>query len=313
MSLRLVALSDMNSPTLADLRAKVAHRRNRLYVKSERLLARFSEGDAKKILFSEKPEWIEAIKSGFQGLPHQVEVGPIDQDSFLRYDVVVPLTLSALEEARRHSQLRKSALPLPSAESVRLCNDKYDFNKALIKVGFGRYVPRVAQGQALKPPYILKKRIGSWGKDCFIIRDREDEMAQIDRITDPGYFCQELVRGSSEFATHILFADGRIIKALNIKYEFGCSAPIKGQSAENFQVIHRCPYLELFGQILRTIRFEGICCVNYKVEKGQPFLLEINPRFGGSLAPYFFSFIRHLHPHARPQQAGFYSPRVSAE
>jgi predicted ATP-grasp superfamily ATP-dependent carboligase len=34
--------------------------------------------------------------------------------------------------------------------------------------------------------------------------------------------------------------------------------------------------------------------VNYKVVRGLPYILEINPRFGGSLTPYFFSFIRHL-------------------
>jgi len=30
------------------------------------------------------------------------------------------------------------------------------------------------------------------------------------------------------------------------------------------------------------------------VMRGRPYILEINPRFGGTLGPYFFSFIRHL-------------------
>ena len=34
------------------------------------------------------------------------------------------------------------------------------------------------------------------------------------------------------------------------------------------------------------------CCIHYKGAKVRLFLLEINPRFGGSLAPYFFSFVR---------------------
>ncbi|MGH8049795.1 MAG: hypothetical protein ACREPB_03945, partial [Arenimonas sp.] len=36
------------------------------------------------------------------------------------------------------------------------------------------------------------------------------------------------------------------------------------------------------------------CCFNYKVRDGQAMILEINPRFGGSLCQYFISFIRHL-------------------
>lgn len=282
------------APNLADLRAKMAQRRNWLYVKSEKLRALLSFGNAKKILFSGKPDWFDAIKTGFRHLPHQVESGSITEDSFRSYDIVVPLSLATLEDARHRSPLQKNALPLPSEESVRLCDDKYEFNQALVKVGFGRYIPKVAQGAGLATPYILKKRVGTWGKECYIIRNREDEVAHSDRITDPDYFCQELVPGSSEFATHILFIDGRIVKALNIKYQFAIDTPIKGQNVERLRAIHRCPYLDLFARILQAIQFNGLCCVNYKVSDGQPFLLEINPRFGGSLAPYFFSFVRYF-------------------
>lgn len=276
------------------LRAKMAKHRNRLYVKSEKLLALLSSGGAKKILFSEKPEWADEIKNGFRRLPHQIEFGSVAEDSFERYDIVVPLTITALEKARGFSLRQKNMLPLPSAESVRLCDDKYAFNQALIQAGLGKHIPKMAPGLELTPPYILKKRIGSWGKDCYLIRNHEDEQTQLNRITDPEYFCQQLITGTTEFATHILFAEGRIIKALNVKYKFAADMPIKGQDAALFQVLHRCPYLDLFAQILQTIQFEGLCCVNYKVVKNEPLLLEINPRFGGSLAPYFFSFIRHL-------------------
>ena len=78
-------------------------------------------------------------------------------------------------------------------------------------------------------------------------------------------------------------------------YEFDSEIPIKGQDAWLYRAIRRCPYLTLFSNILNSIGFQGLCCVNYKVERGRPYILEINPRFGGSLTPYFFSFIRHLH------------------
>lgn len=280
--------------TVAALRSRVAWHRNQFYVRSEKLLALLCSGGTKRILLSGRSDWIDDIKGGFQRLPHYVEHGDITEDSFQHYDVVVPLSLNALQEARRCSPQKKNALPLPSAESVRLCDDKYEFNDALIQAGFGRYIPKMGLGMALQPPYILKKRIGWWGTGCYIIRDRADEQAHLERINDPEYFCQDIITGPVEFATHILFVGGRIVKALNIKYESASDTPIKGQDAFLYRVIHRCPYLKLFTRILRTIKFEGLCCVNYKVAKGQPFLLEINPRFGGSLAPYFFSFVRHL-------------------
>lgn len=294
MPLRLVGIFGLVLPNLALVRAKVASLRNRLYLISEKLHALLSSGGAKKILFSGKPDWTDAIKTGFRRLPHQVGFGSITEDSFQRFDIVVPLSLPAIEEARRYFPQQKNAFPLPAAESVRLCDDKYEFNQALVKAGFGRHIPKMVTGLALTPPYILKRRIGEFGSECYMIRNYCDEEAQLDRITDSEYFCQELIPGTAEFATHILFVDGRIVKALNIKYEFASDTPIKGQDVAQFTVIHRCLYLDLFTRVLRTIQFEGLCCVNYKVAKGQPFLLEINPRFGGSLSPYFFSFIRHL-------------------
>ena len=274
------------------IRRTMAYRRNRFYIRSEKLLALLCSGGAKKILFSGQPDWTGYIKDGFRRLPHQVDFGPITADSYERYDAVVPLTIAALDEARRYSRVKKISIPVPSAESVCLCNDKYEFNQALIRAGFGDYLPRM--GNAIEPPYILKKRVGWWGNDCYIIRNRDDERAQLDRITDPEFFCQELIPGPVEFATHILFVEGRIVKALNIKYEFASDIPIKGQDADLLKVVHRCRYLDLFARVLRTIQFEGLCCVNYKVAKGRPFLLEINPRFGGSLGSFFFSFVRHL-------------------
>jgi len=284
----------LRTPYLATVRSKVARRRNLLYLRSEKLRALLASGPPKRILFSEKPDWVDDIRGGFRRLPHEVEFGAITEESFNRYDIVVPLTLSALEDARRYCPMDGNAFPLPSEESVRLCDDKYEFNQALIQSGFGRYIPSMTLGPGLKPPYILKKRIGGWGIDCFVIRSREDEAEQSHRIHDPEYFCQELVLGPTEYATHILFIDGRIVKALNIRYEFAGEAPIKGQDAALLKGVCRCPYLGLFARILGAIEFEGLCCVNYKVANGEPMLLEINPRFGGSLAPYFFSFVRHL-------------------
>lgn len=296
LSLHLVGIFRSVLQNLVVVRVKINLIRNRLYLISEKLRAiTLFRGRAKKILFSGKPDWTDAIKKGFRRLPHQIAFGTITKDSFQRFDIVVPLSLCAIEEARRHfPQQKKNAFPFPAAESVRLCDDKYAFNQALSKSGFGRYIPTMVRGLALAPPYILKKRIGEFGSECYIIRNHSDEEAQLDRITDPEYFCQELIPGTTEFATHILFVDGRIVKALNIKYEFASETPIKGKDVARVKVIHRCLYLDLFARVLRTLKFEGLCCVNYKVAKGQPFLLEINPRFGGSLTPYFFSFIRHL-------------------
>jgi hypothetical protein len=246
-------------------------------------------------LISEKPEWQDEIRQGFQYTGHEVVFGPIAARSSAEFDVVMPLHIPELIQARQWPESQTAnPIPVPSEESFSLCDDKLKFGQALIDRGFGGCIPKMMSGPGLETPYILKKRISAWGKDCWVIRDRRDEWRFRDQISDPEFYCQRIVPGAYEFATHILFAKGRIVKSLNIMYEFESETPIKGQDDPLYRAVHRCPYLDLFSKVLRSIDFQGLCCVNYKVVRGKPYIFEINPRFGGSLTPYFFSFIRHL-------------------
>ena len=280
---------ELNTSTKQSLASK----RNRLYLAYERFLLYLARDKTLRILFSGKPDWSEDIKKGFNGSRHIVEFGPLTDRAFSAFDLVMPLEISDLIAAQQWPQLlAKNPIPIPGEESILLCDDKYRFNLALMQLGFGSYIP--AMGPNLRPPYILKKRISEWGKECRMIQNVEEEMQVLDKLNDSAFYRQEIIRGRYEFATHILFASDRIVKALNIMYEFENEYPIKGQDPNLYKVIHRCSHLDLFASVLRSIGFQGLCCVNYKVVCGRPYIFEINPRFGGTLGPYFFSFIRHL-------------------
>src|SRR6202050_4579987 len=271
----------------------LANKRNRLYLAYEKSLPHLIRRKSLRILFSGKPDWSEDIKKGFRGSGHILEFGPLSAQGFGAFDLVMPLEISGLIAAQQCPQLlSKNPIPIPHEESILLCDDKYKFNQALIQRGFGSNIPTM--GANLPHPYILKKRISDWGKDCQMIRAAGEEVLVLDRLNDPAFYRQEIIPGRFEFATHILFANDRVVKALNIMYEFESEYSIKGQVPDLYKVIHRCGHLDLFADVLRSIDFQGLCCVNYKVMRGRPYILEINPRFGGSLAPYFFSFIRHL-------------------
>ena len=143
-------------------------------------------------------------------------------------------------------------------------------------------------------PYILKKRIDAWGKNTFIITNAYIEQEFAHLLRDPDYFTQELIPGQCEYATHIVFKENKIACSINIEHAFSSNTPIKGKDQRIYSKICHCPFLDLFSSILMLIGFEGLCCINYKVNRNIPHILEINPRFGGSLRPYFFSFIRQL-------------------
>jgi hypothetical protein len=246
-----------------------------------------------KILFSNRQDWKDSIKQGFRCTRHEIAFEELSPNNIKNCDLVVPLTMRDLKYLNEVRDLIvDNPIPIPNMESILLCDDKHLLNQTLIAKGFGNFVPKM--GSALPYPYILKRSISEWGQNSHIITGTQQERIFSDTLTNPEYFSQEFIIGPYEYATHVLFKDQKIACSINIKYAFETETPIKGRDKPIYMKICRCPYLDVFSSILMSIGFEGLCCFNYKVRDDRPFILEINPRFGGSLTPYFFSFIKHV-------------------
>jgi hypothetical protein len=245
-----------------------------------------------KILFSRDQDMEKSITGGFYDSPHEIAFEGFSPRNIKNYDLIVPLTLPDLKYLSEVRDLIiDNPIAIPSMESILLCDDKYLLNKSLAANGFGHFLPK--EGGALTYPYILKKRIDLEGKNSHLISDKQQEQVFSDISTHPEYFSQDFIKGSYEYATHILFKNQRIVHSMNIEYKFNTETPIKGKDKFIYRMICQCPYLDVFAAMLTSIGFNGLCCINYKVCDNHLFLLEINPRFGGSLGRYFFSFIRH--------------------
>lgn len=266
---------------------------NWTYFAKEKIRLHLIFGKKMKILFSIDPTLQERMYTGFMYSRYKIEFNELTPENIKTSDLVVPLTISDLKLLNKDRSLMKdNAIPLPSLEAIRVCDDKYQFYLALKAKGFEYALPKV--GVNLSYPYILKKKWGIGGDDCYIIPGPEREEQYKDLINDNDFFCQEIILGKKEYATHILFKDKQVQASVNVKYTWPGNVAIKGKDKFISRTIVKCPHLGLFTAMLNSIGFEGICCVNYKVRDGKPYVFEINPRFGGSLNLYFFSFIRHL-------------------
>lgn len=212
-------------------------------------------------------------------------------NSKAEYDLILPITIEALTDQEIRNRSSNCSIPLPSIEAVRLCDDKYRFNTTLIANGFEDIIPTMNKKEY---PYILKKKKDEWGQNTFLIFNETDEIEHAERISSSDYFTQEIITGKVEYATHILFKKGRILSAINIKYIFRHDFSIKGKDEEYIKTIAKNKYLDIFTNLLSSIDFQGICCVNYKIKEDKPYIIEINPRLGGSLPPYLFLMLKKL-------------------
>ena len=264
------------------------------FISRERFLSQRWPKRKLKILFSRESSSLEKrIKGGFYDTPHVIAFDVFSPRNIRDYDLIVPLTLPDLKYLNEvRNLIIDNPIPIPSLESILLCDDKYSLNESLAANGFGRFIPKM--GEAPAYPYILKKRIDLEGKNSHLIVNKQQEQRFSNISNHPEYFSQKFMKGAYEYATHILFKNQRIVHAINIEYKFNTETPIKGKDNAMYTMICHCPYLDVFTAMLTSVGFNGLCCVNYKVCDNHLFLLEINPRFGGSLGRYFFSFLRHV-------------------
>lgn len=246
-----------------------------------------------RILFSANEGFETNIRRGFKLLHYEILFDGFAPENIRENDLLVPLNVN---DVRALSKLRHliadKRIPIPTLEAINICDDKYLFNKTLTDKGFKEILPKI--GNNLRVPLFLKKRRDWGGSNSYLISNAEDEEKFKDLINSPDYIRQEIIEGRDEYATHILFRDHKIVTSLTVKHTFPKQLPINGRDKSVYSKISRCIYLNTFSSILEVIGFEGLCCFDYKVVNGKPYLFEINPRFGGSLGTYFFTILRRL-------------------
>lgn len=264
----------------------------RLFITSEVVKSNFPH-PIKSILFSNHPGLKSEIEKCFKHTPYKIDFGEFTPDNIVNYDMIVPLTIEDLKGLNSYPNLiGDNAIPIPSIASITICDDKALLNNYLIENGYSFLIPKLEGTQ--KYPYILKRKIDYSGQNSHIIYDEHEELKFSALLKSSEYYSQAFIPGQYEYATHVLFKNQKITSSMNIEYFFESDTPIKGKNTPLSMATCSCPYLDLFADILTLIEFEGLCCFNYKVYDNQPYLIEINPRFGSSLAPYFLSFINRL-------------------
>jgi len=243
-----------------------------------------------RLLFSVRPPWERMVRSSFSDFPGvKIDFATLTEEIVERADLVVPLEFSDLQWlADRPDLVRNKPIPVPSRKLVELCHDKPAFNAAVIDLGFSDLIPSMEW--PLDYPYIVKPSRGENSNSTFVIRSPSDEVKHAALLADSASFRQEMLAGPVEYATHMAIRKGKMLAELTIEYRFDDQLPVKGSDRYIRRAIS-CPDSELLANVLRALGYEGLCCFNYKMISNKIKLIELNPRFGGSLAPHFKNFL----------------------
>lgn len=241
------------------------------------------------VLFSKHDDWEWLIRNKIKErfpcvVPFFYEYNEINPDIF---DLVIPLSIRAQKYINENvGYLKGQKVINPSNKAIDLCDDKEVFSRFLIESGFADYIPKT--NDKFCYPYILKKKIGVWGKEVTVITDAECELAHINEIESDEYFRQEYIEGECEYTTHIIIINRKIVFYKTLKFTFTDRYFIKGKYYRHKfkEIVDHSNFKDLFEVILNTLEYQGICCFNYKLNKDKVKIFEINPRYGGSMTTF---------------------------
>lgn len=244
------------------------------------------------ILFGDHRTQMPAIERLIDHDRFDIRFAAFNTVDFRTFDLVVPLRVDQIEPARAANADGRRRAVLPSSDLVELCDDKLAFNEKLIELGYGDAIPALLPDPPTRYPYVRKSRRGDFGVGIRVVRGPGEDVPPI-----PDSFAQAAVEGADEYVLHLLRVDGRIRYLLCYRYDMGQPLAVRGEAAAARSITPADPEpaLDRCSAILDALGFEGTCCFNYKLESGEPRILELNPRFGGSLVGDVTTYVQaHL-------------------
>ena len=241
------------------------------------------------VLFSRKAGWQKAIEHGMDKNDQPVvtffyNLDEVNPDLF---DYIIPLTINEQKHLNQYyPYLDGQKVINPSNSSMDMCDDKEFFAHHLVKIGFGDYVPKTNGN--LNYPYILKRKIGEWGVGVTVITDAECELTHAAWLESDDYFRQEYIEGGNEYTTHIIIHNKSIVFYRTLEFKFCDRFFVKGINVKHQakNEVDHSHLRNLFECILNEVKYQGICCFNYKLIGGKVKIFEINPRYGGSMTDF---------------------------
>lgn len=238
-----------------------------------------------RILFGDHRTQAPAIERLADAARFDVRFAAFDAVDFAAFDLVVPLRVDQIAPARAANDDGRRRAVLPDDDLVAAMDDKLLFHRRLTALGFGALLPALLPTllrDGDRPyPHIVKARRGDFGQGIRIVRSPADEPDPL----PPDSFRQEAVTGADEHVLHLLRVDGRVRYRLCYRYEMAADLTVRGavDRPRLIEPADDAPVLGTCAAILDALGFEGTCCFNYKLTEAGLRILELNPRFGGSL------------------------------
>ena len=240
------------------------------------------------LLVGNRPVWRDGVaktidSSRFQIMGTDLNAETIESPDV---DVILPFNFDEYELIGASAYAQKKST-IPSADLVKLADDKLAFNKWLASTEHSLCLPTPLDGvRTLTFPLIWKKRTDECGVNSHIFKTVLDfESADVDLQNDE-YLLQAYIPGDEEFVSHTISFGGVIVYCETNRQIFASAFFVKGKEGPLI-IDNLGPIMPPeIGSILRLMSYTGCACFNYKMLDGVPKIFEMNPRMVAAPSSY---------------------------
>jgi predicted ATP-grasp superfamily ATP-dependent carboligase len=216
----------------------------------------------------------------------------------ITYDLVIPLEEETLLLLAQHREefAPVARLPIPPYEAINRARDKGWLLRHASQQGIP--IPRTAWvtdlaglntiTDTIPPPWVIKPRVSSGSFGIAYVEREEDfsEAYQAVHRRFPFPLVQERIPPEGEaYGCSALLGHGGEVKASFVHRRLR-EYPITGGPSTLRESVHHPQVEDLGIRLLQTLNWYGVAMVEFKVDPrdNEPKLMELNPRFWGSLA-----------------------------
>jgi predicted ATP-grasp superfamily ATP-dependent carboligase len=286
---RILILDGMWNKTLAAVRSLGARGFNvSVGEKTHLATALFSRYCSKRLIYPSPSERPQAF---LDKLKYELARG--------EYDALFPMewTTQALitDPVNRQQFERYTKIPFANADLAELVNDKARLMRYAKRHGVEVPLTMFMNGSedlrgvadTIDYPVVIKPRISSGSRGLAYAWDRSELLRKYPAVHEryPFPIIQEYIPGSEVYGVALLLNFQSQVRA-SFVYKRLRSYPVAGGPSTLRVSAKRDDLQDIAGHLLQSLKWIGIAHVEFKIDprNGRPKLLEVNPRFWGSLA-----------------------------
>jgi len=212
-----------------------------------------------------------------------------------KIEMIIPITDGCLIPLAKHREEfeKYTKLPLINYDLIMKARDKAQTIRIAEEIGIPvpkTYYPETFQDleRVKEYPAIIKPRMSSGSRGFALCNNYEELKNNFETILKEypqGLLIQEYIPKKDEVGFYALLNQRSELKAFTIQRRIR-SYPLSGGPSTLRETIRRDDIKNLSLKLLKSMNWRGLAMVEFRVDArdGAPKLMEINPRFWGSLA-----------------------------